>query len=66
MDTPAMKKTPPKMVNAQGLKEVKLFPKMPNTPNIKAIMPPTVKINANIRIIKFYFNVFTKFKIKNI
>lgn len=52
IETPAIKKIPPKMVSAQGLNETILFPKMPKTPKIKAIMPPKVKISANIRIIK--------------
>lgn len=58
MDTPAIKKTPPNMVNAQGLSVTKLFPKIPKTPRIKAAIPPTVKINANIRIMvfKIYFD----------
>ena len=53
METPAIKNTPPRMVSAQGLNEVKLFPKIPNTPKINAIMPPIVKIKAKILIIKY-------------
>ena len=45
-----MKNTPPKMVNAQGLTATKSFPKMPNTPKIKAIIPPIVNIIAKTRI----------------
>lgn len=53
IDTPAIKNTPPRMVSAHGLNDVKLFPNIPNTPNIKAIMPPMASTNAKILIIEY-------------
>ena len=38
------------MASAYGLNATKLFPKIPKTPKISAIIPPIVSINANILI----------------
>lgn len=55
IDTPEIKKMPPKIAMAHGLKDTKLFPKMPKTPRIRAIIPPMVSINASTLIIIFVF-----------
>ena len=51
IETPAIKKMPPKMDNAHGFNDVIGVPKIPKTPKIKPAIPAMVKTNAKILII---------------